>query len=126
MPEYDENVVNGSGQFGDPQYDSPAAGLVPVIVSITPSTANPGAKVHVTVYMNETAGQDQPVNIDGSPDFWCDLPDQVLVREGNSTVTFGTKLSSTARDEGFIDASCNGGSAQGEAWSTNAETRAAA
>lgn len=83
---------------------------IPIFCTPSPSTAVAGEQITVTVGLNQTTTQDQPVAIttNNGADFE-NLPSSVTVSAGSSTVSFKVTLASTdASGSATISAACNG------------------
>lgn len=88
-------------------------GFIPHTVVIDPANPTPGSTVSITVTLNGTPKQDQPVDISANPtSFFSSIPHVVTVQAGSNSVQFQATVSGEASGSCVVTASCNGGSAQ--------------
>lgn len=83
--------------------------IVPIVTVISPASAPQGSSVSVEVVVNEAPKDTaQPIVISSdTPGFFVNLPGQVAVPVGNTSVTFQVALTASAVGAGHISATSN-------------------
>lgn len=93
---------------------NPRNGSVPVVLSVTPSTANPGQQVLVYVQFSEFTVDWSTLTITSDSGVWSSIPSSVIVGPDQGYATFYATLSNTTEATSTtIWATMNGSSVWG-------------
>jgi hypothetical protein len=105
-------LVSGIAFLGARSLRTVKDGTVPIVFEIQPSKPMPNSQVAITVYLDSPTSTGQVVNI-GCTDAqaFIDLPTEVVVPAGESSVSFNATTSSVFTDWAVLAATSNGGTA---------------